>query len=366
MKRRKFLAGAAGTTAAAAASTFPAPAISQNRIQWRMVTTWPKGFPGLGQSADRIAQRVGEMSDGRFTIRVFAGGELVPALESFDAVQRGAAECMHGAAYYWQGKSKALNFFTGVPYGMTSSEISAWVRYMGGQQVWDEAYAAFGLKGFMSGQTGVQAGGWFRKEINTIEDVQGIKFRTPGLGGDVWKKLGVTTVNLAAGDIFQALQSGTLDAAEFVGPVTDFALGFHQVAKNYYWPSFNEPGLATEFSAKRDAFDQLPKDMQRILEVVCAADYEETSAFFNARNADALNTMVTRHGVQVKAFPRDLLTAAGKAAGEVLTELRDSGDPITKKVVNSYVEARRKLLRWSSISDQAYYNARLLPFTYVE
>ena len=367
MKRRTFISGAAGATAAAAAaSSFPAPAIAQGKQEWRMVTTWPKKFPGLGTGAERLAQRITEMSDGRLTIKVYSAGELVPPFESFDAVQRGAAEMMHGAAYYWQGKSKAFNFFTGVPYGMTSNEIAAWMRHMGGQELWDEAYAQFGLKGFMSGQTGVQAGGWFREEVNSLDDVKGLKFRTPGLGGDVWAKLGVATVNLPGGEIFQALQSGTIDAAEFVGPLTDLALGFHQVAKNYYWPSFNEPGLATEFTVNKTKYDALPKDLQRIIEVAAQADLEQMYSEFNARNADALDVLVNKHDVQVKSFSRDILMAAGKAAGEVIAELRDGGDPLTKKVAESYVAARKKLLNWSKIGAQAYYTARLLPFKYAE
>lgn len=367
MQRRDFLKGAAvaGAAGVTAASSFPKPAISQGRMQWRMVTTWPKNFPGLGVSAERIARRIGEMSDGRLTIRVFAANELVPALEAFDVVIGGAAEMSHGASYYWQGKSKALSFFTGVPFGMTANEISAWMRYLGGQELWDEAYAQFGVKGFMSGQTGVQAGGWFRREINSVADFNGLKFRTPGLGGDVWKKLGVTVVNLAGGEIFQALQSGALDAAEFVGPMTDLALGFHQVAKYYYWPSFNEPGLATELVVNKAKYDALPKDLQRIIEVACQADYEETYADFNANNAKALNTLVTQHGVQIRQFPDEVIKAAGTAAGEVLAELRDSGDDLTKRVVESYVSARKQFVDWAAIGDAAYLRARTLDYKYL-
>jgi TRAP-type mannitol/chloroaromatic compound transport system substrate-binding protein len=368
LNRRFFLRGAAvagiaGT--AAAASTFPKPAISQGRMEWKMVTTWPKNFPGLGVSAERIAKRIGEMSDNRLTIRVFAAGELVPALEAFDAVIGGAAEMSHGAAYYWQNKSKSVNFFTGVPFGMTASEISAWMRYLGGQALWDEAYAQFGAKGFMSGQTGVQAGGWFRKEINSVADLNGLKFRTPGLGGDVWKKLGVTVVNLPAGEIFAGLQSGALDAAEFVGPMTDLALGFHQVAKNYYWPSFNEPGLATELTVNKAKYDALPNDLKKIVEYACQADYEQTYAEFTARNAQALATLVKQHGVQVKQFPDEVIKAGGNAAGQVLTELRDTGDPITKKGVESYVAARTQFVDWAKISDEAYLRARVLDYKYL-
>lgn len=368
VERRKFLKGAAlgGIAATAAgASSFPKPAIAQGNIEWRMVTTWPKNFPGLGVSAERIATKITEMSGGRLSIRVYAAGELVPAFESIDAVIGGTAEMLHGAAYYWQNKSRALNFFTGVPFGMTATEISAWIRYMGGQEVWDEVYDQFGVKGFLSGQTGVQAGGWFRNEINTVADLNGLKFRTPGLGGDVWKALGVTVVNLPGGEIFPALQSGALDAAEFVGPYNDLALGFFQVAKNYYWPGFNEPGLATECVVNKAMFQELPADLQKIVEYACQADYEQTMAEFNARNPAALKTLVEEHGVTVRRFSDEIILAAGNAAGEVMTELRDSGDELTRKVVESYIAARNTLMEYNKLSEQGYMQARQLDYDYI-
>jgi len=367
MKRRQFLTGAAvaGAGAAAAAASFPTPAIAQGKIEWRMVTTWPKNFPGLGVGAARLAQRITEMSDGRLTIKVYSAGELVPALESLDAVIRGTAEMSHGASYYWQNKSKALNFFTGVPFGMTATEISGWMRHMGGQALWDEVYDQFGVKGFMSGQTGVQAGGWFRKEIKSAADIQGLKFRTPGLGGEVWKRLGATVVNLPAGEIFSSLQSGALDAAEFVSPMTDLALGFYQVAKNYYFPSFIEPGLATELVVSKSKYEALPKDLQKIIQYAAQADYEEVTADFQAKNGIALDTLVKKHGVQIKAFPEEIMKAGGEAAGQILAELRDTGDPITKKVVESYVKARNEMREYTRIADKAYLEARDLPFKYL-
>ena len=246
MDRRSFIRKAGVMGAGAAATTLAAPAIAQGNITWRMVTTWPKNFPGLGVGAQRLADRITAASGGELTIQVFSAGEMVPPLQSLDAVIDGTAEMSHGAAYYWQNKSPALSFFTGVPYGMTTPELTAWMRYMGGQEIWDEIYDQFGVQGFLSGNTGTQTGGWFRDELKSLDDVKGVRFRTPGLGGRVWEKLGATVTNMAAGEIFQALQSGTLDAAEFVGPYNDLALGFHQVAKNYYMPSFVESGLATE------------------------------------------------------------------------------------------------------------------------
>lgn len=361
MKRREFISGAAVTGAAVtavAASNFPKPAIAQGRMEWRMVTTWPKNFPGLGVGAARVAQKITDMSDGRLSVKVYSAGELVPPLESFDAVIRGSAEMCHGAAYYWQGKSKATNFFTGVPFGMTANELSAWVRYLGGQQVWDEVYAQFGAKGFISGQTGVQAGGWFRNELKSVADIKGLKFRTPGLGGEVWKRLGATVVNLPAGEIFQALQSGALDAAEFVGPYNDLALGFYQVAKNYYFPSFIEPGLATEVSVNKAKYDALPKDLKAIVEYAIQSDYEQVTADFVANDPRALDTLVNKHGVKVHLFPEDILKAGAEAARNILVELREGGDPLTKKVVESYSSALKMFRERAKLTEQPYLKAR--------
>ncbi|RDD60645.1 TRAP transporter substrate-binding protein [Ferruginivarius sediminum] len=368
MKRRDFMKTAAATTATAGAiagaGSFPAPAVAQEKRELKMVTTWPKNFPGLGTSAERLAKRITEMSEGTLTVRVFAAGELVPALESIDAVISGTADMSHSAAYYWQGKTKALNFFTGVPYGFTASEISAWIRYMGGQELWDEVYDDFGVKPFMSGQTGVQAGGWFRNELTSLDDLKGLKFRTPGLAGEVWRRLGVSVINLPGGEIYQALQSGRIDAAEFVGPLTDLALGFYKVAQNYYWPSFNEPGLATELAVNKSVYSSLTKGQQEIIRTASEAEYDNMYAEFNARNADSLKTLTEEHGVKVHEFSRELLIAGGKAAAEVIEELRAEGDEKTKKVVESYLQARQKLVGWSKVADGAYLSARLLPFDY--
>ncbi len=359
MDRRSFLknAGLAGG-AAAAATTLATPALSQNKQEWRMVTTWPKNFPGLGVGAQRLADRITAASDGRLTIRVYAAGELVPPLQSLDAVIDGSAEMSHGAAYYWQNKNVGLTFFTGVPYGMTSRELSAWVRYMGGQEIWDEIYDQFGVQGFLSGDTGNQAGGWFRKELNSVDDVKGIRFRTPGLGGRVWEKMGATVTNMAAGEIFQALQSGTLDAAEFVGPYNDLALGFYQICKNYYMPSFTEPGLATELVVDKAKFQALPKDLQEIVRSCSAAEYDAVAADFAANDPRALQTLVNDHGVQVKQFPDEILEAGAKAAKEIMGELRDSGDALTKKTAESFVSALNVVRQKTETTDMPFQRAR--------
>ncbi len=338
MKRRQFLKGAA-FGGVAAASTLAAPAIAQNQTTWRMVTTWPRNFPGLGTGAQRVADRITAASDGALTVEVFAAGEMVPALQSLDAVIDGTAEMSHGAAYYWQNKSVGLSFFTGVPFGMTSRELAAWVRYLGGQEIWDEIYDQFGLQGFLSGDTGTQAGGWFANELSGIEDIQGLRFRTPGLGGQVWEKMGASVTNLAGGEIFQALQSGALDAAEFVGPYNDRALGFHQLRKHYYTSSFNEPGLATEVVVDKAKFQELPANLQAIVRDVCQAEFDQVASEFYANDPIALADMVENQGVIVhKDWPDSILEGAANASKELLVEILDSGDPLTKKTAESFVK----------------------------
>lgn len=355
MDRRTFIrTGALGATGVALA----APAIAQDTITWRMVTTWPKNFPGLGVGAQRLADRITAASGGRLIVQVYSAGELVPPLQSLDAVIDGTAEMSHGAAYYWQNKSTALSFFTGVPYGMTSRELTAWMRFMGGQELWDEVYDQFGVQGFLSGDTGTQTGGWFKNELKGVADVKGLRFRTPGLGGRVWEKLGATVTNMAAGEIFQALQSGTLDAAEFVGPYNDLALGFHQVAKNYYMPSFVEPGLATELVVDKAKYQALPADLQAIIRDVSQAEYDMVASDFAANDPRALQTLINDHGVQVRQFPDEILEAGAKAAAEVLTELRESGDAMTKKVADSFVTNLNTLRQRTEQIDGAYIQAR--------
>lgn len=359
VKRREFFKSATALTAGAAAATaLAAPAIAQGTMQWRMVTTWPKNFPGLGVGAQRFADSVGKLSGGRLTVQVFAAGEMVPALGALDAVIDGSAELSHGAAYYWQNKNQGLSFYTGVPFGMTSRELTAWVRFLGGQEIWDEIYDQFGVQGFLSGDTGTQAGGWFRNELTGVADIQGLRFRTPGLGGQVWAKLGAAVTNLPAGEIFAALQSGTLDAAEFVGPYNDLALGFYQICKNYYFPSFVEPGLATEIVVNKSKFTALPEDLQEIIRRAAQASYDEVAADMYANDPRALAALVNEHGVQVRRFPEEILEAGAKAAAELLTEIRDNGDPLTKKVAESFISALNLLRTRTEGTDMPFLAAR--------
>ncbi|SDG89566.1 TRAP transporter substrate-binding protein [Roseospirillum parvum] len=365
MKRRDFLKGSAfaGAGAVAAASAFPAPAIAQGMRELKMVTTWPKNFPGLGTGAERVAKRITDASGGKLTVKVFAAGELVPPFESFDAVSNGTADLYHGAEYYWQGKSKAFNFFAAVPFGLTATELNAWVYYGGGQELWDELAADFKLKPFLSGNTGVQMGGWFNKEINSLEDYKGLKIRMPGLGGEVLRRIGAAAVSLPGGEIFPALQSGAIDATEWVGPWNDLAFGFYKVAKFYYYPGFHEPGTGLSCGINLDVWNSFSADEKALVEDAMIAENNFTLAEFTARNGDALNTLINQHGVELRKFSDDVMKAIGQASGEVVAEAA-AGDAMTGRVYDSFVKFRKMAISWSKLADQAYWNARLLPFNY--
>ncbi|HHX90150.1 MAG TPA: TRAP transporter substrate-binding protein, partial [Paracoccus sp.] len=334
-------------------------AVAQGRMTWRMVTTWPRNFPGMGVGAQRLADRITAATDGQLTVQVFSAGELVPALQSLDAVIDGSAEMSHGAAYYWQNKSVGLSFFTGVPFGMTSRELTGWVNHLGGQEIWDDIYDQFGVQGFLSGDTGTQTGGWFRDELTGVEDIQGLRFRTPGLGGQVWQKIGASVTNLAAGDIFAALQTGSLDAAEFVGPYNDLALGFHQVNKHYYTSSFVEPGLATELVVDKAKFQELPANFQAIIRDVCQAEYDMVASDFAANDPRALATLVNDHGVIAHAsFPEDIVEAGANASKEIMVETLESSDELTRRTARSFVDALKLMRTRTEGTDQIFTRAR--------
>ena len=358
MKRRTFFKSATALTVGTAAAGLAAPAIAQERRTWRMVTAWPKDFPGLGTGAQRLADRITRASGGRLNIQVYAAGEVAPALEALDAVIDGRAEMSHGAAYYWQNRSDALAFFTGVPFGLTGLEHAAWMRHLGGQAIWDEIYDQFGVIGFMSGSTGVQAGGWFRNKLHGVADIAGLKFRTPGMGGQVWEKLGASTKNLPAGEIYSAFQRGELDAAEFVGPYNDLRLGFYQIAKNYYFPSFIEPAQATELVVNKALFLELPDDLQEIVRIVCQAEYDQVASDFHANDPQAMITLVKEHGVQVRRFPEEILAAGAKAAMEIVGDRRQNGDALTKKTVESFLAALSLMRAKTEGNDLQYLIAR--------
>jgi TRAP-type mannitol/chloroaromatic compound transport system substrate-binding protein len=328
-----------------------------------MVTTWPKNFPGLGTGAERYAQRITEMTDGQLSVKTFGAGELVPPFESFDAVSTGTADLYHGAEYYWQGKSTAFNFFSAVPFGLTATEIDSWIYHGGGQELWDDLSKGFNIKAMPVGNTGVQMGGWFNKEINSLDDFKGLTMRMPGLGGEVLRKIGATAVALPGGEIFPALQSGAIDATEWVGPWNDLAFGFYRIAKFYYWPGFHEPGTSLSTGINLDVWNDLTPAQRAIITAAAQAENTYMLAEFNAQNGAALNTLVKEHNVQLKQFPEDVMKAIGKASGEVLAELA-AADETVKKIYDSFIAFRTSAMEWARVSDQAYWNARALDYPY--
>ncbi|MEO1199200.1 MAG: TRAP transporter substrate-binding protein [Pseudomonadota bacterium] len=357
MDRRSFLtkAGLAGTGAVAAAA-FPKPALSQGLQELKMVTTWPKNFPGLGTGAQRVADRITAMTEGRLTVNLFAAGELVPPFESFDAVSTGTAELYHAADYYWQGKHKGFNFFTAVPLGLTANELDAWINHGGGQELWDELAADFNIKPFMAGNTGVQMGGWFRQEINSLEDLKGLNFRMPGLGGEVLRQLGVNVQALPGGEIFPALQSGAIDGTEWVGPWNDLAFGFYQVASYYYWPGFHEPGSGLSCGMRKDVYDGLSAEDQNIVMNACMAENNFMFSEFMANNGAALSTLINEHNVELREFSSEIFNEIARVSEEVVEAAAE--DDIGQRILESYQTARRDVGGWTRIADQAYVNAR--------
>lgn len=355
MKRRSFLAGAG--LAGIAAATMPAPAVAQGVRKLKMVTTWPKNYPGLGTSAERLAQRIGEMTDGALEIKVFAANELVPPLECFDTVSSGAADIYHGAEYYWQGKSKAYNFFTAVPFGMTAAEINAWIYHGGGQELWDDLAKGFNIKPFMAANTGVQLPGWYRKEIKSLDDLKGLSIRMPGLGGEVMRRLGAAAVTLAGPDIFPALQNGTIDAAEWVGPWNDMAFGFYRLAKYYYWPGFHEPGSSLAAGFNLAVWESLTRQQQAVVRAACAAENDYTLAEYNAHNGHALKTLVDKHGVIVRRFPDDVVAALKTTSQQVLEDAAKE-DAVTAKVYESFRTFLDTTSEWTRIGDEGFVEAR--------
>lgn len=359
MKRRDFIKGA-GAGAVAAGAGLAAPAVhAKAQFKWKMVTTWPKNFPGMGTGANNLAKLITDMSGGRIEVKVYGAKELVPAFEIFDAVSRGTAEMGHGASYYWKGKSEAAQFFAAVPFGMTAQEMNAWLYHGGGMALWEEVYADFGLVPTAAINTGVQMGGWFNKEINSLKDLEGLKMRIPGLGGEVLSRLGGTPVNLPGGEIFTSLKSGAIDATEWVGPYNDLAFGLYKAAKYYYYPGWHEPGTVLESFINKKAFEALPKDLQVIVRTACKACNVDGLSEFTARNNEALHTLVNKHNVQLRKFPDEVLKKLKGISDEVVAEVADR-DPKSKKVYESFRRFRDQVVAWHDVSERAFMNARAL------
>ncbi|PCJ85886.1 MAG: ABC transporter substrate-binding protein [Hyphomicrobiales bacterium] len=352
VSRRKFLKSSAIIGAAATATTLASPALAQEAgLKWKIVTSWPKNAPGVGVNAQRLADKITAMSNGELTVSLFGAGELVPPFEVFDAVSSGTAELGHATPYYWQGKDPSFHFFTGVPFGLMAHEHAAWVQFGGGQALWEKAYAPFGVVPFYAGSSGPQAGGWFSKELNSLEDFKGIKMRIAGLGGEVMRRIGVNTVLLPPGEIFAAMQSGAIDAAEWIGPWNDLAFGLYKVAKYYYMPAFHELGPALELTVNKAKYDALPDHLKEIIKNAAMASSYESLADFTYHNITSFKPLLEKEGVELRFLPSDVVDALGVQAEIVLKELGDSG-PLAGEIYDSFSDFRAQATTYSAVSDQ--------------
>lgn len=361
MQRRKFLqASAVGATATALAS----PAIAQDKRQWKMVTAWPKNLPGPGVAAQNLADRITALSGGRIEVKLFASGELVPGPGVFDAVSEGTAELYHAVPSYWGSKSKGILLFCSQPFGLRADEQFGWMTHGGGQELYDEMYGRFGVKPFLCGNSGPQWGGWFREELQSAEDLKGMKFRTTGLASEMMNKLGVASQAMSGPAMFQALQTGALDAGEFIGPWTDSALGYYQVAKNYYWPGVGEPSSAEECGVNAEMYAELPEDLQQAVKYACESLYNPVWTEYTTKHAIALRSLVEDQGVKVRKFPDNVLNAMGEAAKEVIDELRQNDDELVKRITESFVAYRDSVGGYMPYADNGQMNARAALFGY--
>lgn len=357
MDRRKFVTatavGGAAAGAGALASSFPKPALAQSRAELVIVSTWPRDFPGLGLSAQRLSARIAELSEGSIATEYFAAGERVGAFDVFDEVASGNSQAYIAADYYWKGKHPGWAYFTSVPFGMTTVEWNAWIKFKGGQALWDELGSEFGLKCLPCGATGTQMGGWFNIEVETADDLKGLKMRIPGLGGDVIAKLGGSPVSLPGGQIYENLVSGAIDATEWVGPYNDYFLKFYEAAKYYYYPGMHEPGGGLSFGMNKGFWEGLSDHQRNIITAACmeehAAQYEETMAF----NGEYLNRLITEHGVELRQFSDEIYDSFGEAAAEVFEETRDHSE-LAARINDEFQANLREIGAWQSVAEVAF------------
>jgi TRAP-type mannitol/chloroaromatic compound transport system substrate-binding protein len=366
MKRRHFVAGLGASAAALGLvgcgsetkeCTTEESSSNKKVFKWKMVTTWPKGFQILGDSAEMLAQKIESMSGGRIQVKVLGAGELVPALEVFDTVSQGTAQMGHGVSYYWKGKMQASPLFSCIPFGLTAQEMNAWLYYGGGLELWQQLYEPHGVVPFPAGNTGVQMAGWFKKEINSLADIKGLKMRIPGLGGEVLSKAGGEPVLMPGGEVFTSLSQGVIDAAEWIGPANDLAFGFHKIAKNYYYPGWHEPGTNMEAIINKKAFDALPDDLKKIVETACESANLHMASDFMAKNATALNTLTNQYAVQVKRLPDDVL-AKFKEISQTIVSDNIKGDSLQQQIFDSLTAFKLTAEPWSELSEKAYLNVR--------
>ncbi len=356
MDRRSFLKNSTlGGAATVGAAALAAPAYAQGNRTLTMVTTWGRGLAGVHDSAQRVADSITSMTDGQLTVDLKAAGELVGAFEVFDAVTSGQADMYHGADYYFVGQHPGYAYFTAVPFGMTAQELANWYYHAGGMELHDEMGQIFGLKSFLGGNTGAQAGGWFRNAVNSPEDFQGLKFRMPGLGGQALGKMGASVQNLPGSEVYQALASGALDGTEWIGPWADEKAGFQEITKIYYPAGFHEPGAGLSVATNRDVFEELTPTQQKIIEIASAECHQWNLAQFMANNGSALQRLQSG-GVQLADFPETVWDAMGTASMAVTEE--NMGDELFARIHNSAMESMRASSNWITRSEGAYRTQR--------
>jgi TRAP-type mannitol/chloroaromatic compound transport system substrate-binding protein len=355
-RRRSLLLGA---TAIAATSRVPAPAIAQGIKEFKLVSGYPRELPGSGATPERLAQSIAAMSDGRLKVTVYPADTLVRALEEFDAVSAGAADMYFTDEKYFQHKAPALNFFSTVPYGLATDEFRAWVLFAGGQALWDEVDAQFGIKPLMLQSSGVQMGGWFNKELNTPGDFKGLRYRMPELGAEVLRRMGATVVLTPAGQIASALKSGAIDCAEFIGPWTDIWLGLDKAADYYYYPGFHEPGFNATLGINKKLWDDLTATERALIEAAAQAETTRSLAEFNAENVKALKLLRSDPRIKLRRFNDELIRTFGKLTKEVLADTA-AKDPLTRKVYDSYMAFLAGVMDWGELSETGYRDTRRL------
>lgn len=356
IRRRDVLAGAGGL---AAASGLPARAETAGVIEWQMVTAWPRNTPGVGVNAQRIADAITRSSGGRLNVRVYGAGEIVPPFEVFDAVQSGVAEIGHTTPYYAVGKSPAFHIFTGTPFGLFAHEMAAWLLFGEGGELWREAYEPFGVTPFYAGSSGVQAGGWFNREIRTPDDFRGLRFRIAGLGSEVLRRLGASVVTTAPGEIFEALKSGAIDGAEWVGPWNDVAFGLHQAASFYYLPAFHEFGPSLEVIVNSAKLAALPDDLRAIVRLAALAGATESIADFTFHNVRSFAALELGGNTALREWPAEVARALAAEARATLGDLA-ARDAFAGKVFASFDAFRRQASQYSRYADGAAYALRKL------
>jgi TRAP-type mannitol/chloroaromatic compound transport system substrate-binding protein len=357
-RRRKVLLGA--TAAVAIGGDLPAPVIAQGIRELKMATSWTIELqPGWGESADRLAQSITAISDGRLKVTVHPANTLVRAFEVFEAVSAGVVDMYHAADNYFGSKAPALDLFSAVPYGMTADELNAWIHFGGGQALYDEVDAPFNIKPLFSMNTGVQMGGWLTKEANTADDFKGLRYRMPGLGAEVLRRMGATVVTTPGGEIMTALKSGAIDASEWVGPWLDMELGLSSAADYYYYPGFHEPGTPATLGINKTLWDGLTQSERSIIETAAAAELTRSLAKFNAENVKALKLLRADERIKIRRFSDELIKTFGKLSKGVLADTA-AKDPLTRKVYDSYMGFLAGVIDWGELSETGYRDTRRL------